>query len=146
MAASSFTSVSLNPPLVSLAIAHTSTTWPRLTAAPALGVSILAEEHGTVAQSLSSKTGDRFSGVRWQAAESGAVFVHGAALWLESRVEGQVPAGDHDIVLLRVVSVEPYPDVAPLVFHGSTFRRLSIDTGSAAWFPYRAGKSAGPPQ
>jgi len=125
MAASSFTSVSLDPPLVSVCVAHTSTTWPTLAPLARLGVSVLAEGHTSVAGSLSAKTGDRFAGVEWESSESGAVFVHGSSLWLECTVHAQVPAGDHDIVLLRIKAMQMYPDVAPMIFHGSKYRQLA---------------------
>ncbi|UIX29186.1 flavin reductase family protein [Streptomyces sp. GQFP] len=124
MAASSFTSVSLAPPLVSVCVAHTSTTWPTLAALPRIGVSVLAEGHTGEVSALASKKGDRFADVSWEAAESGAVFVHGSTLWLECEVHDQLPAGDHDVVLLRICSLQANPDVAPMVFHNSGFRRL----------------------
>src|SRR3982751_2763849 len=52
LAASSFTSVSLDPPLVSFSIANTSKTWPDLRRAKHLGVTILADRHATVARQL----------------------------------------------------------------------------------------------
>jgi flavin reductase (DIM6/NTAB) family NADH-FMN oxidoreductase RutF len=52
LAASSFTSVSLDPPLVSVCIAHTSSTWPLLRAAGRVGVSVLAEGHASIARQL----------------------------------------------------------------------------------------------
>jgi flavin reductase (DIM6/NTAB) family NADH-FMN oxidoreductase RutF len=125
MAASSFTSVSLDPPLVSVCVAHSSTTWPTLATRSTLGVSVLAQDHTEVAASLSSKTGDRFADVAWEAAESGAIFVHGSTLWLECAVYDQLPAGDHDIVLLRILALQIYPDIAPMIFHGSKYRQLA---------------------
>jgi flavin reductase (DIM6/NTAB) family NADH-FMN oxidoreductase RutF len=50
MAASSFTSVSLEPPLVSVCMAHSSSTWPSLRRAPSIGVSVLAAGHGDIAR------------------------------------------------------------------------------------------------
>ncbi|WP_406517379.1 flavin reductase family protein [Streptomyces sp. NBC_00134] len=91
IAASSFTSVSLEPPLVSLCVARTSTTWPVLRRAACLGVSVLAEDQGPVARALASKTSDRFASVGWVAEPPGSVFVVGAALWLECRIVQEVP-------------------------------------------------------
>ena len=125
MAASSFTTVSLDPALVSVCVAQTSTTWPKLRGLPRLGVSVLAEDHGDIAKSLAEKNSDRFATVRWEATPQGAVLVHGSTLWLECTIEIEVPAGDHEIVVLRIQSLEMYPEVAPMVFHGSTFRRLA---------------------
>jgi flavin reductase (DIM6/NTAB) family NADH-FMN oxidoreductase RutF len=124
LAASSFTSVSIAPPLVSVCVAHSSSTWPHLRGAARLGISVLAAEHGSVARALSAKTGDRFAEVAWEATSDGAVLVHGAALWLECEIAQEVRAGDHDIVVLQVHALQPYPDVAPMVFHSSKFSQL----------------------
>jgi flavin reductase (DIM6/NTAB) family NADH-FMN oxidoreductase RutF len=125
MAASSFTSVSLDPPLVSVCVANTSTTWPKLSKLERLGLSVLAGDHAPIARALASKTGDRFDGVDWTATDSGAVFVHGATLWLECAPFKRVEAGDHEIVVLQIVSLAMYPDVAPMVFHRSNFHELA---------------------
>jgi flavin reductase (DIM6/NTAB) family NADH-FMN oxidoreductase RutF len=125
MAASSFTSVSLDPALVSVCVANTSTTWPKLTKLDRLGLSVLAGDHAPIARALASKTGDRFDGVDWTASDSGAVFVHGATLWLECAPFKRVAAGDHEIVVLQIVALAMYPDVAPMVFHRSNFHELA---------------------
>jgi flavin reductase (DIM6/NTAB) family NADH-FMN oxidoreductase RutF len=125
MAASSFTSVSLDPPLVSVCVAKTSTTWPKLASLHRLGLSVLASEHGEVARALASKNGDRFASIAWTATESDAVFVHGATLWLECVPFDLVPAGDHDIVILEIVALAMYPDVTPMIFHRSNFHELA---------------------
>ncbi|MGW3966681.1 flavin reductase family protein [Amycolatopsis sp. NPDC005003] len=123
MAVSSFASISLEPPLLAASIQRTSTTWPILRDAAALGVSVLAEHHGEVGRRLSAP-GDRFAGVDWTTSESGAVFVQGATAWFDCAVDREVPAGDHLIALLRVTAVEFRPSARPLVFHGSGFRQL----------------------
>ena len=125
MAASSFTSVSLDPALVSVCVANTSSTWPKLATLDRLGLSVLADDHAPVARSLASKSGDRFSGVDWVATDSGAVFVHGATLWLECAPFKRIEAGDHEIVVLQIMALAMYPDVAPMVFHRSCFRELA---------------------
>jgi flavin reductase (DIM6/NTAB) family NADH-FMN oxidoreductase RutF len=125
IAASSFTSVSINPALVSVCVANTSSTWPKLAGLPALGLSVLASDHGAVAQSLASKTVDRFAAVDWQATELGAVFVHGATLWLQCRPYDTIEAGDHAIVLLEIQALLMDPDVEPMVFHRSSFHRIA---------------------
>jgi flavin reductase (DIM6/NTAB) family NADH-FMN oxidoreductase RutF len=125
MAASSFVAVSLDPPLVAVCVQHTSTTWPRLRDRPHLGVSVLGESHDLAARRLAAKTGDRFEGLALGTTPGGAVLIEGASAWLECSVEREVPAGDHAIVLLRIETFDVEPSIAPLVFHSSTFRRLS---------------------
>jgi len=116
--------VSLEPPLVSFCVQNSSTTWPRLKDVPYLGISVLGESHDDAARALAAKTGDRFAGLETASNERGAVFVHGTSVWVESAIEQMVPAGDHTIVILRVSDVTVHPEVPPIVFHRSTFRRL----------------------
>lgn len=124
LAASTFVPVSLDPPLVSFCVQNTSTTWPKLKDLPMLGISVLGEAHDEAARTLAAKTGDRFAGMETVSYESGAVFIKGTALWLESAIEQVIPAGDHVIVVLRVNEVTVDAEVAPIVFHRSVFRRL----------------------
>lgn len=125
IAASTFVPVSLDPPLVSFCIQNISETWPRLQGSPVLGISVLSEEHDEAVRTLAAKTGDRFAGVETVSSATGAVFIAGTCVWLESAVEQLVPAGDHTIVILRIRDVQVHPNVSPIVFHRRGFRRLS---------------------
>jgi len=124
IAANSFTSVSLVPPIVSVCVGHSSTTWPRIRDAGRLGISILGAHQEDACRQLSGRAADRFATLRWRASDGGAVFVEGASAWLECSVDSVVTAGDHDVVLLRVHELDADPEVAPLVFHASRFRQL----------------------
>jgi flavin reductase (DIM6/NTAB) family NADH-FMN oxidoreductase RutF len=126
LAASTLVPVSLEPPLVSFCVQNTSTTWPKLKDLPKLGISVLGESHDEAAKTLAAKTGDRFAGLETVSSESGAVFIKGTGLWLESAIEQLIPAGDHIIVVLRVSEVTVDAEVAPIVFHRSAFRRLGV--------------------
>jgi flavin reductase (DIM6/NTAB) family NADH-FMN oxidoreductase RutF len=126
LVASSFqVGISLDPPLVLFAVQHTSTSWPKLRDAPRIGVSVLGEAHDLAARQLASKAADRFAGIETTTTASGAHFVHGAPVWLETSIHSQFPAGDHDVVLLRVHASGHAPDTEPLVWHSSGFRTLS---------------------
>ncbi|WP_312182544.1 flavin reductase family protein [Arthrobacter sp.] len=126
--ASSFTvGVSMDPPLVMFAVQNTSRTWPVLRRAVRLGVSVLGAGHDGVCRQIASRDGDRFTGLNVAESGTGALFLEEAALWLECSVEGEVPAGDHAVVLLRVHGYSTHEDAhEPLVFHGSKFRNLSV--------------------
>lgn len=125
MAASTFVPVSLDPPLVSFCVQNMSTTWPRLQDRPSLGISVLGEVHDEAARRLAAKTGDdRFAGLGTHTNDAGAVFIAHTSVWLEAATEQLVAAGDHTIVVLRVLDVTVDPHVAPIVFHRSAFRRL----------------------
>ncbi|AIJ22504.1 flavin reductase family protein [Amycolatopsis methanolica] len=123
--ASSFVAVSMNPPLVSVCVQHTSTTWPFLADCPRVGLSVLGTTHDRACRQIASKTGDRFAGIGYTATGEGAVLLHGAAAWLDCSIDTVVSAGDHDLVLLRVAAMRPHEEVAPLVFHGSRLHALS---------------------
>ena len=125
MAASSFTSVSVDPPLVSVCVQNCSTTWPRLRELPRLGLSVLAEDHDQVCISLSRKDSKRFAGVEWSELPGGGVLVQGASAWLDCSLYSELPAGDHTIVVLEVCALGADLERPPLVFHGSRFRRLA---------------------
>lgn len=125
LAASSFTSVSLDPPLISFSIATTSKTWPTLRRADGLGVTILAEHHGVAARQLAGAVERRFDGLEVTRAASGAVTLADGLAQFETTIYREVEAGDHVLVLLRLHEVRHAGATAPLVFHASTFRRLA---------------------
>lgn len=122
LAASSFVSVSLDPPLVSVCIGHSSTTWPVLRTGR-LGISVLGAHQERASRQLSSRDGERFAGLRWRSTGDGAVLLHEASAWFDCSIEREIPAGDHDIVLLRVHDLGASESM-PLVFHGSAYRQL----------------------
>ncbi|WUI02732.1 flavin reductase family protein [Spirillospora sp. NBC_00431] len=124
MAASSFVPVSLDPPLVSVCMAHTSTTWPVLRGLPHIGISVLGAHQEDVGRRLGGRGGDRFAGIAWRSTASGCVLIEGAAAWYDCTVEQRVRSGDHDIVVLRVHDLDAAAEVSPLVFHASRFHRL----------------------
>ncbi|WP_026550106.1 flavin reductase family protein [Arthrobacter sp. Br18] len=124
--ASSFTvGVSLDPPLVMFAIQNESRTWPVLRKQPRIGVSVLASGQKDACLQIASKSADRFAALDIDCTSAGAVFLSDAALWLDCSVEAEYPAGDHQVVLLRVHGLQfENMDPAPLVFHASGFHRL----------------------
>ncbi|MGW4335947.1 flavin reductase family protein [Rhodococcus koreensis] len=124
MAASSFTSVSVAPALVSVCVQHSSTTWPILRGLRRLGISVLAEGHDAECLQLSRKNTDRFYGVSWTAGEHGSVFIDDSSARLDCELYKEVDAGDHSIAILEVKGLAFQPEKPPLVFHRSSFQRL----------------------
>jgi flavin reductase (DIM6/NTAB) family NADH-FMN oxidoreductase RutF len=125
IAANSFTSVSLDPPMVSVCVAHSSTTWPTLRTARRLGVSVLGVHQAHAARRLAGPNESRFHALEWRRTDEGAVVLEGVSAWLETSLAQEVPAGDHDIVVLNVHDLAVDPAIAPLVFHASRFRELA---------------------
>src|SRR3984893_16889819 len=98
LAASTFVPVSLEPPLVSFCVQNTSTTWPKLKCVRALGISVLGESHDGAARMLAAKTGDRFGGLETVSNGSGAVFIKGTSIRVESAIEARISVGDATIL------------------------------------------------
>lgn len=124
LAASSFTSVSLDPPLVSFSIAAGSKTWPALRRASHVGVTILADHHGGVARQLAGPVERRFEGVEATVTPDGAITLVDGLAQFDTTIYREVEAGDHIIVLLRLHAVQDADHKLPLVFHRSGFGRL----------------------
>lgn len=125
LAASSFTSVSLDPPLVSFSVANTSKTWPDLRRAGHLGLSVLADHHGEVCRRLAGPVERRFDDVEVTVSEDGAVTLDDAAARFDCSIYREVEAGDHTIILLLLHGADHVDASSPLVFHRSGFGRLA---------------------
>ncbi|QIG41606.1 flavin reductase family protein [Nocardioides anomalus] len=126
LAASSFTSVSLDPPLVSFSVANSSQTWPALRRASHLGLTVLADHHTDVCRQLAGPVEHRFDGVPVTTTGDGATLLDEGLARFDTTVYREVEAGDHTIVLLRLhavetVSSEEGATSLPLVFHRSGF-------------------------
>lgn len=127
LVASTFTvGVSLDPPLVTFAVQHTSNTWPRLReGASHLGVSVIgADDEGLCRQISSKDRANRFAGVDYTTDDDGALTLDTSPLWLKTRVYNQFTAGDHDIVVLEILDLGADQTKQGLVFHHSTFKPL----------------------
>lgn len=117
LAANSFTSVSLDPPLVSFCVAHTSTTWPKLRTAGRLCVNILSVPQLDVCLRLAARGGEKFTGLEWRPSPGGGPVIDGALAWVECSVEAEHTAGDHVIVVARVHHLDRHHDGDPLIFY-----------------------------
>lgn len=127
LVASTFTvGFSLSPPLVSVAVQHASETWPLLRDRERLGVTLLGREQSGIARQLASKDRQRrFKDVGIEVDEAGALTLQGAPAWMSTRLHDVMRAGDHDVALLEVLSIESAPGAEAMVFHRSMFKELS---------------------
>jgi flavin reductase (DIM6/NTAB) family NADH-FMN oxidoreductase RutF len=116
LTANSFTSVSLDPPLVAFCVAHTSTSWPRVKAAKTQCVNVLAEHQQQVCAQLAARGGDKFAGLSWTLSPAGNPVIDGALAWIECSPEAEYAAGDHVIVVARVHQLDKHDDHGPLLF------------------------------
>lgn len=126
LVASTFTvGVSLDPPLVMFAVKIGSRSWAALKRAPVIGVSLFGVEHADVCRKLSAgPSAERFDDVEHRQAQNDAIYLLGAPAWLECTVWKEVPAGDHEVIILQISGLFGDPNIEPLVWHGSEFRRM----------------------
>ncbi|WP_091577320.1 flavin reductase family protein [Micromonospora sediminicola] len=123
--ATSFTSVSLRPPLVSFCVCRGSSSWPAVRAAAHVAVHLLAGDQAELARTFAAKGTDRFAGpVRWRPGPYGMPLIDRTLAWMVCRVSERVTAGDHAIVLAEPVTAE-YTDGRPLLYHDGRYVRLA---------------------
>jgi len=120
----SFTSVSLDPPLVSFSPSRSSLTWQRMRRAGRFGVNILGRAHEGFTRRAAAPGADRFAGLGWQPGPGGAPLLADALAVLECEIVDEHPAGDHSIVVARVAHLQVRAVDEPLVFFASEFREL----------------------
>ncbi|QYB00146.1 flavin reductase family protein (plasmid) [Rhodococcus sp. USK10] len=117
----SFTSLSLEPPLVSFAPARTSKTWPQIREIGTFCVNILADDHEHHSNQFARSGGDKFAGVEWTPAPDKSPILAGVCAWAECTLEMEYPGGDHTIVLGRVRDLDARPPRNPLIFHRGSY-------------------------
>jgi 3-hydroxy-9,10-secoandrosta-1,3,5(10)-triene-9,17-dione monooxygenase reductase component len=124
MAANSFTSLSLDPPLILFCVSHSSSTWPRIEAAGTFAVNILGEDHAQLSQLFAQRGADRFGSTAWRPGVSGAPVLEDAIAYLDCRFEAEYPGGDHKIVVGRVLDLDVREGARPLLFYRGGYERM----------------------
>jgi flavin reductase (DIM6/NTAB) family NADH-FMN oxidoreductase RutF len=124
MAANSFTSVSLDPPLVLFCPARASSTWPPIRDVGWFCVNVMAGHHEALCRQFAQKGADRFAGVAFHDRVAGPGLDEAVA-WLDCEIDAEHDAGDHTIVVARVLHVEAAPDAVPLVFFRGRYGQLA---------------------
>jgi flavin reductase (DIM6/NTAB) family NADH-FMN oxidoreductase RutF len=116
MAVGSFTSVSLDPPLVAFLPDKSSSSFPKIRTATSFCVNVLAADQEELCRGFAVRGGDKFAGVEWAPTGSGAPRLDGVAAWIDCDFESVTEAGDHYLVLGRVRELDSPGDRRPLVF------------------------------
>jgi 3-hydroxy-9,10-secoandrosta-1,3,5(10)-triene-9,17-dione monooxygenase reductase component len=124
MTVNSFTSASLRPPLVMFCAADMSRTLPQIRAAGCFAVNILASGGDWLAERFASRDGARFSGVTHAASATGLPVFPDPHAYLECVLHDTHRAGDHTIVIGRVVAAAKANDRLPLIFFQSRWHSL----------------------
>ena len=123
-ACQSFSSLSLDPPLVAFMVGRTSTTWPRIAQAGVFCVNVLSAEQGELCRAFAVRGADKFAGVAHDPAPaSGSPRLAGTLAWIDCTIHAVHTGGDHLIVVGRVDALGPGDGDGepPLLFHRGRF-------------------------
>lgn len=132
MTANSFSSLSLDPPLVLWSIGRKSSNFAHFEQAPCFTVHVLHAGQAGLAARFASRDVDRFEGVASSAGASGAPQLEDFLARFDCTTETRLPGGDHLILVGKVLTFDEREGLAPLVFHAGRYASLTNQQGSAA--------------
>jgi flavin reductase (DIM6/NTAB) family NADH-FMN oxidoreductase RutF len=124
LTANSFSSVSLDPPLVLVSVDVAASVHVHFVAAKSFAINILDETQRELSERFAFGRGDRFEGLDWAPGITGAPVIAGSLAVLECVVREHFEGGDHTIFLGEVVRAESR-DGQPLIYYASEYRRLA---------------------
>ena len=113
----SFSSLSLDLPLVVFAPSRTSATWPRLRDLGRFCINVLAADQERFSDQFARSGTDKYAGVPWRPGPSGAPVLDGVCAWIDCALWREYDGGDHTIVLGQVAALGADASRAPLLFH-----------------------------
>ncbi len=124
-ACQSFSALSLDPPMVLLCPAKSSTSWPRIAMATRFTINVLGADHEQLCRDFAVSGADKFAGRAWPSSPlTGAPVVPDALAVIDCSLETEHDAGDHTVVLARVLGLR-HTDGDPLLFFGGQYRQLA---------------------
>jgi flavin reductase (DIM6/NTAB) family NADH-FMN oxidoreductase RutF len=129
----SFSSVSLQPPLVLFCLASRSRAYGAFEPGRAFAVHVLRHDQRGLAERFATATSDRFRDVPWRAGVRGAPILEAFTALFECTTMSTTPAGDHGVFIGRVDRVEVRDPISPLVFHGGAYLPLGTDESEPAY-------------
>jgi flavin reductase (DIM6/NTAB) family NADH-FMN oxidoreductase RutF len=122
----SFTSVSLAPPLVLICLDKRARILELFRPGCHFAINVLNEFQREISEHFASPKRDRFNGVEWHAGGNGVPLLRRGLAFLECAMRNRIPAGDHDIVIGEVLEAR-VEEGRPLIYYGSSYRKLSHD-------------------
>jgi flavin reductase (DIM6/NTAB) family NADH-FMN oxidoreductase RutF len=126
MLVGTFTSVSLDPPLVGFLPSRTSTTFPLIEAAGRFCVNVLSADQEALCRDLGGPSARRFDHAAWRPSALGSPILDGCVAWIDCEIHNVVDAGDHAIVLGRVRSLDGDGSRLPLLFFQRGYGKFSL--------------------
>ncbi len=124
----SFSSLSLDPPLVLVLPGKSSTSWPPIAGTGRFCVNILAEHQEETSTAFARSGTDKYADVRWELSPQGLPIIEGASAWVDCTIEAVHPGGDHLIVVGAVQNLAATPDSGPLLFHRGAYARTAYSS------------------
>ena len=118
-----FSALSLDPPLIVLGAGNRSTSWPSIIEAGTFCVNVLASDQEALARIFATSGANKFEGVGWSTSVSGAPVLDGILAYVDCAVESILAAGDHQLVIGRVLDLGTNVG-HPLLFHRGGFAEL----------------------
>ncbi|MBS3979430.1 MAG: flavin reductase family protein [Rhodobacteraceae bacterium] len=122
--ASSFNTVSMDPPLILWSLSLRAPSLTTFRSVPHFAVNVLAEGQDALARHFARPSEDKFAGIATRPGLTGAPLIEGALAHIECRVAQRYAGGDHEIMLGEVVALSQ-GEGEPLVFRGGRFCRLA---------------------
>jgi flavin reductase (DIM6/NTAB) family NADH-FMN oxidoreductase RutF len=120
----SFSSVSLDPPLILICLGHAVTNIEDFRAARHFGISVLSQDQREISDHFARKGHDRFTGTPWHAGKTGVPLLDRAIAEIECEVRHRFTTGDHDIVVGEMVAAHVH-EGEPLIYYASRYRELA---------------------
>lgn len=120
LAANSYASVSLEPPLVLVCVQKMAQTYPALFRATHLGINIMSNRQRDVVGVFASKAPDKFAEVSWHAGPAGSPLIEGSAASIEAEIKERFQAKTHTVFIAKVTHAE-IAEVAPMVYKAARF-------------------------
>lgn len=123
--ATSVTSVSADPALLTFSVAGTSSSWPALSRTSSLTINFLAAEQVDVSARFATRDVDRFAGVAWHWLTTGEPVLDGVPAWIRGDVVERVAVGSSHLVVVQARESSQVPGGgAPLVYHDRAYHAL----------------------
>ena len=123
----SFTSVSLDPPLLLVCLHKMAASSSALTIAPNFAINVLQTEQQPASITFSTRVEDRFGSTPWSNGEAGAPILEDSLCVFECERYAVYDGGDHHILVGRVIKASFDASVDPLLYFRGSYRRLHFD-------------------
>ena len=131
--ANSFSSVSLDPPLILVSVAKTAASYLTFASAQHFSVSVLADSQQDVSRLFASRAPDKFSDTAWRKGQTGSPLINGAVAWFDCRTHDVVVAGDHAILIGEVVGFDS-STASPLGYCQGAYVALGLSQKAIAGY------------